>query len=101
MQTQSYNMEVLAQDNAVLTSSKPAVISQLAHMTVIMNAIQVQSKTLASAQTKQARPKKKHYFWSCGRNYTHVSKTWSSKKALHQDYAYDKKIMNRSEKGRE
>ena len=39
MQTQSYNLYVLAQSNAVLTRSKSAVMAQLAHMNVTMNAI--------------------------------------------------------------
>ena len=37
MQTQSYNMEILEQSNAVLTSSKSAFMAQLAQKTVTMN----------------------------------------------------------------
>ena len=40
MRTQGYELEGLAQANAVLTSSNYAVTAQVAHMTVTMNAIQ-------------------------------------------------------------
>ena len=40
MRTQGYNLEGLAQANAVLTSSNSAVMAQLAQMTVTMNAMQ-------------------------------------------------------------
>ena len=56
---QVYEMEGLAQANAVLTRSNSAVMAQLTQVTVTMNAIQVQLKTLASAQNHQARPKKR------------------------------------------
>ena len=39
MQIQSYDLEGLAQSNAVLNTSNTAVMDQLAHMTVTMNAI--------------------------------------------------------------
>ena len=84
IRTQGYDLEVMAQANAVLTRSNSAVMSQLAHMNVTINAMQVQLKTIASAQTNQSSPKRNHYFWSCGRNYTHGSKTYSSKKAGNQ-----------------
>ena len=58
MQTEGYDLEGLAKSNAVLTSSNFAVMSQLAQMNVTVNAMQAQLKTLASAQTNQARPKK-------------------------------------------
>ena len=61
MQTQVYELEVLAQSNAVLTNSTSVVMAQLAHMTVTMNNIKAQLKTLASAQTNQSRPKRKFY----------------------------------------
>ena len=48
IRTQGYEMEVLPQDNAVLTSSNSVVMAHLAQMTVTMNNIQVQLKTLAS-----------------------------------------------------
>ena len=57
MQTQCYDLEGLAQANAVLTRSNYAVMAKLAHMTVNINSIQMQLITLASAQTNQARPK--------------------------------------------
>ena len=99
IQAQSYELEGLAQANAVITSSNSAVMSQLAHMTVTMNSIQVQLKKLASATTNQARVKKKHCFLSCGINFTHRRKTCSSKKSGHQYYAYYKKRVVGCEKG--
>ena len=75
------------------------MITQLSHMTVTMKSIQAQLKTLASAQTNQPRSKKKHYFWSCGRNFNHRIRTLSSKKAGHQEEVYYKKRMGGSENG--
>ena len=75
MQTQCYDLEGMAQANAVLTRSNSAVMAQLAQMTVTINSIQLQLKTLASAQTNQARTKRKHYCCICGSNYTPGSKT--------------------------
>ena len=60
MQTQIYDLEELAQANAVLNSSNSVVMAQLEHMTVTMNTMQAQLKTLASTQTNQVRPKMKH-----------------------------------------
>ena len=51
MQTQGYELEVTAQANEVITSSNAAVMAQLAHMNVTMNAMQAQLKTLTSAKT--------------------------------------------------
>ena len=99
--TQGYELEGLAQANAVLTRLKSSVITQLAQMTVIMNAMQEQLKTLASVQTNQVRPKIKYYCWSCGSNFTHGIITCSEKKAGHQEEVYYKKMMGGSEKGRE
>ena len=99
MKTQSYEMEGLTQSNAVLTNSKSAVMAQLSHMTVTMNAIQAQLKALASAQTNQSNPKRKHYFWSCGRKSTHRIKNCLSKRAEHKDDAYYRKMLSSSEKG--
>ena len=47
MQTQSYELEVLVQANAVLTSSKSEVMVQLAHMNVTINTVQAHLKTLS------------------------------------------------------
>ena len=91
IKTQGYELEGLAHSNEVLTSSNFAAMSQLAHMTATMNAMQAQLKTLASAQNNQVRPKRKFYCWSCGSNFTHGSKIFSSKKAGHQEEAYYKK----------
>ena len=99
MLTQGYDLEGLAQDIAVLTSSNYAVMAQLAQLTVIMNAMQSQLKTLASAETNQVRPKRKFYCCSCGINFTHGSKTSSEKKAVHQEEACYNKMMGGSEKG--
>ena len=60
MQTHSYELEELAQANAVLTSSKTAVMAQLSHMAVTMNIMQAQLKTLTYSPTNQTRSKKKY-----------------------------------------
>ena len=96
--TQDYDREGLAQANAVFTISKSGVMAQLAHMTVTMNAMQAQLKTLASAKTNQSRSKGNFYCWGCERNLTHGRKTCSSKKAVHQEEAYYNKSMGSSEK---
>ena len=64
-----------------------------------LSCILSQLKTLASAQTNQARSKRKHYFCNCGINFTHRRKNCSSNKAVHQYEAYYKKRMGVSEKG--
>ena len=48
MQTQIYELEGLAQANAVLTSYNSAVMVQLLQLTVTMNSIQAQMKTLVA-----------------------------------------------------
>ena len=53
MKTHIYNLERLLQANAVLIGSNSALMEQLVHMTMTMNAIQAQLDTLASAQTNQ------------------------------------------------
>ena len=60
MQTKVYELKGLEQANAFLTSSNYMVMAQLAHMTVTTNAMPVQLKTLAYAQTNQEIPKRKH-----------------------------------------
>ena len=99
MRIPGYDLEGLAKANAVLTRSKSAVMVQLAHMNVIMNAMQAQLQSLASAKNNQARPKRRFYCRSCGRNFTHGSKTCSEKKAGHQEEVYYKIMMGGSEKG--
>ena len=74
-------------------------MSQLAQITVTMNAMQAQLKTLTSAQNSQARPKRKFYCWSYRRNFTHGWKTYAAKKGGHKEEAYHKKMMDGSEKG--
>ena len=71
IQTQIYELEVLAQANAVLTSSNAAIMAQLAHMTVTVNYMQAQLKTPTASPT---RSKRKYYRCSCEINYTHSSK---------------------------
>ena len=44
----SYNVEVMAQANAVLTISNSVVMAKLEHMTVIMNTMQEQLNILSS-----------------------------------------------------
>ena len=77
-------MEGLAQANVVFNSSNSAVMAQLVQMNVTMNAMQEQLKTLVSAQTNQARSKRKFYRWSCRRNFTHGNKKLLNKKVEHQ-----------------
>ena len=85
MQTQSYDLEGMAQGNAVLNRFNSAVMVQLAQMNVTMNATKAQINILSSAPTNETRSKRKYYCWSCGSNYTHGSKTCSAKKAGHQE----------------
>ena len=73
-------MEELAQANSVFTRYNTAVMAQLAQMTATMNDMKVQLKKLVVAPTNQTRSKRKYYYWICGSNYTHGSKTFSSKK---------------------
>ena len=47
MQTQSYELVILAQANAVITSSNSEVMAQLTQMIVTMNVMQKQLKTLS------------------------------------------------------
>ena len=68
-------------------------MAQLSQINVTINSMQSQLKTLDYAQKNQAMPKRNYYFWSCGSNYTHRSKTCSSKKLGHQDDAYYKERM--------
>ena len=56
---QGHYLEILAQANAVLNRLKTAVMVQLAQMTVTMNSMQAQLKTLESAPTNQTRLKSK------------------------------------------
>ena len=80
IQTQICNLEGLAQANAILTSSKSAVMVKLAQTTVTVNAMQVQLKTLSLTTTNPTRTHRKFYCWICGRNFSHGSKTCSGNK---------------------
>ena len=99
MQMQSYDLERLAQVNAVLNRSNTSVMSQLEQMTVTMNDSQVQLKMIPSAPTNQTRSKRNYYCWSFGSNYNPGSKNFSSKKYFHQDEAYYNKILGGRKKG--
>ena len=99
IQNHSYELEGLAQSNAVLASSNPVVMAQLEQMTVAMNAIQAQLKTLSSATTNPTSTKRKFYCWSCGINYTRGSKTCSAKKSGHKEDSYYNKQLYGSENG--
>ena len=79
MRTQGYYMKGQEQANAVLTSLNYAVMAQLAQMTLTMNTMRAQLKTIASAQNNQERPKIKVYYCSCWINFTHRSNTCSLK----------------------
>ena len=89
----SYDLERLAQDNSFLTSSNSAVMIKLAHITVMMNAIQAQLKTFSSATTKPTRANRKYYCWSFVNNYTHENKTCLYNKAVNKEDAYYKKKL--------
>ena len=56
-QTQSYKLEELAQENSVITSSNSSDMAQLAQMTVTMNAMQAQLKTLSEISKQSTRKK--------------------------------------------
>ena len=58
MQTQSYDLEGMAQANSFLTSSNSVVITKLAHMTVTVKNMQAQLKELSSATKKPTRTKR-------------------------------------------
>ena len=99
MQTHSYKLERMEQYNAVLTSSKSAVMAHLTQTTVAMNAIQAQINILSSSRTNQTRSNRKYHCWSCGINYTHRIKPCSAKKLGHWEEVWYKKILVRSKKG--
>ena len=75
----------MAQANAVLTSSNSSVMAQLAQITAAMNSTQAQLKTLSVTSTNTTTRKGKIYCWSCGSDFTHGSKTCSSKKTVHKE----------------
>ena len=66
---------------------------------MMMNSMQAQLKNLSSTTTKRTSTKRKFYYWSFGRNYTHRIKTCSAKKAGHKEDAYYKQRLGGSEKG--
>ena len=64
-----------------------------------MNSMKAQLKKLSSMATNPKRTKRKFYCWSCGRNFTHVSKTCSTKKMGHKEESYYKKRLGGIKKG--
>ena len=90
-------MEGLAQENAVLTKSDYAVITELSQMTATMNTMQSHIKTLSAATT--TIPKRKYYCWSCRGILFLGSKSCTSKKVEHKYEAYYKKGLGGSKKG--
>ena len=54
-------------------------------MTVMVNDVQAQLKTLTSATENKIRSKRKCYCWSCGIDYIHRSKTCLANNAGHQE----------------
>ena len=93
MQIQTYKLEGLAQANEVITSSNSESMAQLSQVTVTMNAMQAQMKTLTATSTNPTRTRSKFYSWICGSNFTHRSKTYSDKKNGHKEEAYHKKLL--------
>ena len=61
MQTQIYYLVGLAQANAVLTNSNTAVMAQSVEMTVTMNAMQAQLKTLIVDPMNQTSSNRMYY----------------------------------------
>ena len=60
---QRYEMEGLAQTNAVLKISDSVVMTQLFPMTEMMSEVQAQLKNLSAASKNSTRPKIKYYCW--------------------------------------
>ena len=99
IQNHSYELEGLAQSNEVLTSYNPVVMAQLEQMTVTINAMQAQLKTLSSATTDPKSTKRKFYCWSCSINYTRGSKTCSAKNSGHKEDSYYNKRLDGNKNG--
>ena len=79
-------MEGLSQVNAVLSSSTYLVMTQLSQLTTAMGVMQTQLKTLYSSVTTVT--KQKYYCWSyCGK-FSHGSKSFPTKEAIHNYEAY-------------
>ena len=81
----------MEESNAVLTSFNSAGMEHLAQMTMTMNVIQAQLKTLSLTSTNPTRTKRKFYCWSCGSNFNQGSKTFPDNKTGHKEEAYYKK----------
>ena len=88
MQKHSYDLKGMLQSNAVLTSSKSAVVAQFSQMTVTMNTVKAQLKNFSLVTTNPTRTKRKFYCWICGKQFTNGGKTCTAKKSGHTDDAY-------------
>ena len=62
MQTQSYELKGLAQANTVITSYNLLVMAQLVQMTIKMNTLQAQLKTLSAMSKNPTRTNSKYYY---------------------------------------
>ena len=74
-------------------------MAQLAQVTVTINAMQAQIKTLSTMSANTTITKSKFYFCSCGSNFTHGIKTRSSNKTVHKEEIYPKKKLGVGKKG--
>ena len=61
MQTQSYDLEGLAQANVVLTRSNSEVMAQFSHMNVTMNYMQAQINFFSLTTTNQTTNQREYY----------------------------------------
>ena len=68
-------------------------------MTEMLDSMQTQLKTFSSAKTDPTSTNRKYYCWSCGKNYTHGSKTCLAKETCHKEYVQYKKRLGGSKKG--
>ena len=93
MQTKMYKLEGLAQANAVLTSSNSEVMVKLSQLTVIMKYIQAPNGDVSSIVKNSTIRESKFHCWICVNNFTHGSKTYSSKKNSHKEEVYYKKDL--------
>ena len=99
MKTQSYELEGLAQSNVALAIYNSEVMEKLAHITVTMNVIQAQLKTLLLTIKNSTITKRKLYCWRYRRKFTHGSKTCYAKRTGHKEGAYYNKKLWGIEKG--
>ena len=89
----------MSQVNALLASLNSSVMAQLAKMAAIIIAMQAQLNTISATSTNSTRTNMKYYCSRCGINFTHGSKTCSSKKTCHKKQSHCKKTLEDIEKG--